>query len=175
VRVKVISVTLPGPPRTKKTSNRILRFGRNKEHVRVAPSEAYEEWLAAALVYGPAIRRQLAADGVTLPLQGSLEVSAIFYLDRNSGADLTGLMQAIGDALQSPMYTCQRCRKRRYQRECCGIVKLTRKGLGIIVDDAQIDSWDGTRRELDRANPRVEMQIALLDAQANLFTEGDSE
>jgi hypothetical protein len=171
--VKVISLTLPGSPRTKKTSNRILRFGRNKEHVRVAPSEAYEEWLAAVLKFGPAIHHQLSQSGVSLPLRGALEVSAIFYRDRASASDLTGLMQAVGDALQAPMYTCQRCRKRSYWRECCGALKLTRKGLGIILDDAQIESWDGTRRELDRDNPRIEVQIALLDGpQMSLLEEG---
>ena len=37
-----------------------------------------------------------------------------------------------------------------------------RWSAGIIADDRQIEDWDGSRRLIDAANPRVEIYITLV-------------
>lgn len=144
-----LHLILPGIPRTKKTHQRIVRFGRRKEFVKVLPSEAYMEWLAALLRYGPQMRAQAVhAAGVAFPIRGPVEINAQIYRDADRG-DLCGFLQAIGDALQAP--------------------GETRQGLGIIQDDKQILSWDGSRLRVDNANPRIELD--LLPLQAGMFDQ----
>ena len=59
-----------------------------------------------------------------------VEVSATFYF-KGPEPDLSGCMESLGDA-------------------CEGILWL---------DDKQIVSWDGSRKERDRKNPRVEFSF----------------
>lgn len=125
---KVITLCIPGAPRTKKTSNRV--FGG-----RVHPSAAYVEWLRGVVTYRPLIHAELLHCGVTLPIPGPVHVRATVYRAQRSG-DATGFYQAIGDAIQEK-----------------------RGGIGIICDDAQIVHWDGSRLEVDKINPRVELEI----------------
>lgn len=146
-----VRLTLPVAPVTKKNHGNIVRFGRNKEHVRVMPSEQYQAFFRQVMSLKPRILRELG--GVTLPITAPVQVSAQFYRERNIG-DLNGFMQALGDVLQSPVIRDG---------------KLARDGLGIIKDDSQIDSWDGTRRRKDAANPRIEIEIRVLgEAQERL-------
>jgi len=60
-----------------------------------------------------------------------MHVKALFYRGANRG-DLTGFKQAVGDALERS---------------------------GTIVNDSIIESWDGSRKLIDRKNPRVEITI----------------
>lgn len=153
----IISITIPGAPRTKKTSQRIVRFGKNREHIRVLPSEEYEAWFARTLLYKGRIRRELRE--APLPLSGPIHVQAVFYRERAAG-DLTGFMQAIADALQVE----------KFRRNKKGQLVKVRDGLGIIQDDSQIVNWDGTRAEKDPERPRIEVTIAPLGAeQEGLF------
>mgnify|MGYP000724000870 CR=1 FL=1 len=147
---KMIRVTLPGKPRTKKTSNRIVRFGRNKEHIKVMPSEAYEEWLDEVLSLAPIIRSQLKQAGANLPIANEVSVAAIVYRDRNQG-DLIGFLNAIADAIQAPQFNDRN--------------KCIRKGLGLIEDDRQIVCWDGSRMLVDAQRPRVELEIEIIGAE----------
>lgn len=78
-----------GPPRTKKTSNRIVRAGRRRY---VLPSAPHQRWFCAALP-------QLKAQWRRLPLAVPVGVRAIFYRDRAVG-DLCNYMQALADALE---------------------------------------------------------------------------
>ena len=147
-----MTFTIFGPCRTKKTSSQIVHIG--KFH-KLLPSRPYLEWFALAMQQAPRIRRELAARGAHLPLAGLVEVSAVFYRQTCVG-DLCGFLQALGDYLQEP---------RR---------KPKRNGAGIIKDDAQIDSWDGSRRAKDAANPRIEVTIRVLGpGQAELFEEDE--
>jgi len=149
-----MTVTIIGAPRTKKTSSRVVKCGK---FTRVLPSLAYLEWFHLAMQQAPRIRRELAAQGATLPLAGAVEVSAVFYRERAQG-DLCGFLQALGDLLQEPRH------------------KPKRNGAGIIRDDAQIDSWDGSRRAKDAARPRIEVTITPLGlGQAEMFGEGDDD
>jgi hypothetical protein len=129
-----------GAPRTKKTSQRIVRIGK---HAKILPSKAHEEWFAIAMSQGATIRRQLKAAGVLLPITGQVAVKATFYRDALRG-DATGYYQALADALQMP--------------------HGKRGGLGIVVDDKQIAHWDGSRLDKDKGNPRIEVEITALAA-----------
>jgi hypothetical protein len=139
----VINVTLPSAPRTKKTSNRIVRFGRNREHVKIMPSEAYIEWEAGILLLKGRIRSGLR--GVPLPIDAPVEIEARIFREKRTG-DLAGYLQAIGDVIQA---------------EVIRDAKLVRRGLGIIRDDSLIHRWDASL-DLDPANPRIELRISTL-------------
>jgi hypothetical protein len=147
-----VTFTIFGPCRTKKTSSQIVHIG--KFH-KLLPSKQYLEWFHLALQQAPRIRRELAAQGAQLPLAGLVEVSAVFYRQTCVG-DLCGFLQALGDYLQAPR------------------LKPKRNGAGIIKDDAQIDSWDGSRRAKDADNPRIEVTIrGLGPGQAEMFEEDE--
>ena len=133
--------TILGAPRTKKTSQRIVHVG---AFVKVLPSKQYQEWFKNSMRQAPLIRRSLEEQGGSLPLTGEVRVQAIFYRDAVRG-DLLGYAQGLADYLQEPALS--RTGKPR------------RKGAGVILDDAQIVSWDGTRALVDRANPRIEVEI----------------
>lgn len=79
-----------GAVRTKKTSNRVLRFGRFNK---VVPSA---EWCAYRDLAVPQLRAQW---GARTPLARDVRVTAIFYRDRRVG-DLVGYMQSIADVLE---------------------------------------------------------------------------
>jgi hypothetical protein len=146
-----LSLTIPSAPRTKKTSQRIVQIkGKNgsRGFTKILPSEAHEAWFKLAMTYAAAIRGQLARAGVSLPLAGPVEVSATFYRDRDSG-DLLGYEQALADWLQEPKVNEQG--------------KTVRKGAGIIRDDVQIKSWDGSRLAKDSVRPRIELEIREIE------------
>jgi len=164
---KVITVTLPGAPRTKKTSNRVVMLGKgDNRHPVVLPSEAFEGWLKTLLTFRAMIQRQIRDTGVQIPVEYPVQIFARVFRDRDAG-DFTGYAQAIGDAIQDSSWHCEGCNKNvldsrlPQHREVCKVAKLSarRKGLGLILDDAQIDNWDGTRLLIDRDNPRVELEI----------------
>lgn len=67
-----------------------------------------------------------------------VSVRALIYRVRRSG-DLDNFLSATGDALQR---------------------------AGVIKNDSQIESWDGSRKLIDRKNPRVELTLTeMSDAQ----------
>lgn len=156
-----LKITLPGPPRTKKTHNRIVKFtgrdkkGNQREFLSVRPSEAYEDWLKNILTNTIPIKRQLLDYGrsqglVKLPILNDVSVACHIYRDKNGG-DLLGYLNAVADAIQEPRYTWSN-----------GKQKKTRDGLGIIDDDVQIVAWDGSQMLLDRDRPRVELSITII-------------
>lgn len=129
-----LTIVIPGPPRTKKTSNQIITrvdaLGRNRP--RVIPSQAFLTWQDAAMW----TLRSHQARG-TWPLSGPLSIRAYFYLDVNditaaSAGDPTGYYQALADCLEK---------------------------AGVVQNDFQIRNWDGSRVWLDRRHPRVELTI----------------
>lgn len=87
---------------------------------------------APAASWGPQAVNQLVAQKRGMcAIAGPLHVRALIYRDRNTG-DLDNYQHAVGDALQK---------------------------AGVILNDRNIESWDGTRKLIDRANPRVEITI----------------
>ena len=87
--VAALRLVIVGPPRTKKTSNRILRFGRFNK---VVPSAPFVAWQDSAVIQ---LRNQYRAAPITAPVA----VRAIFYRDANRG-DLIGYMTALADVLE---------------------------------------------------------------------------
>lgn len=137
---------ISGPPRTKKAHNRIVRFGKAKEFIKVMPSEAYFEWHKLAMQQSGLICSQLRRAGFRLPITEPVRVKALFYREARTG-DLTGYLQALGDWLQD-------------SRQRNG--KTVRVGAGIIRDDSQIESWDGSRRMHDKLRPRIEVTVEII-------------
>jgi len=43
-------------------------------------------------------------------------------------------------------------------RDSCN-VHAVRVGAGIIRDDVLVESWDGSRKKIDRTNPRIEVRL----------------
>jgi hypothetical protein len=110
------------------------------------PSEQYLEWHRLAMQQAPFICVQLVRAGFRLPISESVRVKALFYRETRVG-DLTGYAQALGDWLQESK-----------QRKG----KTVRVGAGIIRDDSQIESWDGSRRMHDKMRPRIEVTVEII-------------
>lgn len=145
-----------GQARTKKNSPRVITIptkGARRCHAcghmpgfpKVLPSEAYETWEQSALRECLVIMPALRARGIELPITAPISVEALIYLEpradgqmRMDVGDVSGFIDAIGDMLQA---------------------------CGIIANDRQIEHWDGTRRLLDRDNPRVEIYIETLGSE----------
>lgn len=147
--IEIPGFVIYGPPRTKKNHGRIFQIpkagsrpcrccGHRPSFPKVMPSEQYEEWENEALHQMIAIRPKLERRGVRLPIAGLLSIEALIYRDVAAG-DHSGFTQAIGDMLQKAR---------------------------VIIDDAQIEDWDGTRRLKDRENPRVEIYIYVVQPRA---------
>lgn len=166
---KVISIILPGAPRTKKTSNNAFVSKSGKPIV--LPSEEFEAWLKYVLSFRPIIQQQLREMGVDLPVRYRVGIEARIYRKQDSG-DATGFYQAIGDAIQEATFQCQQCRKvvyacsaKEHSSVCPGALKRKRAGLGIVLDDKLIEHWDRSRRLIDRENPRVELDITPFEGE----------
>lgn len=133
-----MKLTILGPPRTKKNHGRRIKRG---NRVYSVPSEAAVAWETSAIRQLIEQRRAQGPSGmyvlgpyVQLPLASPVSVSALVYRDANRG-DLVGYLQAIGDALE--------------------------RG-GVIGNDIQIKSWDGSRLLIDREHPRVEIELEAM-------------
>jgi hypothetical protein len=136
----VLRIVVSGKPQTKKTG---LTAGQPRR--RVQRSKEQENWFLNVMSRRAEILAQ--AKHVTLPIYGRIHVRAHIYTDYRF-ADLAGYMQAVGHMLQGRKFTPGG--------------RLVRDGLGILVNDRQIDSWDGTRVFIDRYHPRLEMEIIEL-------------
>jgi len=136
---------IDGAPRTKKNSGRIVTIpaGRRCRFCGVArgfskllPSEAHEEWYKSAITQAFVIKALLAGRGVELPISGAVSVECLVYCENRNIGDVAGYYQAVGDFLQS---------------------------AGIIVNDSQIEDWDGSRRAVDKHRPRIEIYITVVN------------
>lgn len=172
----VISFELPVQPRTKKTSNRIVRLGKNRAKLslhysdgdvggscpkcraavfvsieeaarKVMPSDEYEQFALECMWFRGSLRQAI---DFPLPITGPVAVKATFYRAGNYG-DLLGYEQALADVMQAEAWTKAKPGKAPKKR---------RDGLGLIVDDKQIRSWDGSRLMI--GVPHIEVEIAIL-------------
>jgi len=91
----LVAFTIPGAPRTKKTSNRIVRAGK---FTKVLPSKAHEAWFDA--VFLETKTRARRATKVDLPINHPVNVRALFYREALTG-DATGYYQALADLLEA--------------------------------------------------------------------------
>ena len=86
-------IVLDGAPRTKKTSNRIIRAGNRR---RILPSKAHERWFGAVF---PKLAQVAGLLAPRLPLRVPVNVAATFYRDAERG-DAVGYYQALADLLE---------------------------------------------------------------------------
>lgn len=123
----MITIVIPGAPRTKKNHGRIVRGkGKGKKgRPRLLPSVPWCAWRDAVL---RVLRPEIAKEP-TLPVRGPVSCRALFYRDRAQG-DPVGFYQGLADLLEE---------------------------LGVVEDDVLIRDWDGTRLLVDRQHPRTEV------------------
>ena len=135
-----LRLVIPSAPRTKKTSNRVVRVGTRgrcpvcKQQIGgrplVLPSEAWEAWRDANLPW----LRQAAAKIGACPLRVPVNCAAIFFRDAARG-DAVGYYQGLADLLQE---------------------------AGVVIDDRWIETWDGSRIQVDHDRPRTEVTLTWL-------------
>ncbi len=102
-------------------------------HPILLPSAAYKKWEKAATASMILCCSEMRQQGL-MGITDYCNVEAKIFRDRNVG-DANGFTQAIGDWLEH---------------------------AGILANDKQIESWNGTDRLKDKALPRVEMCITYL-------------
>lgn len=92
----VLTLTLPGPPRTKKTSNRLVKAGARH---RVLPSKAWETWRDAC--YAHTLQRLVRSRRIESQhaIAYPVNVAAVFYRDAARG-DAVGYYQGLADVLE---------------------------------------------------------------------------
>lgn len=140
---------LTGSVRSKKTSQKIILIpskgakrcracGHMPGFPKIIPSDAHATWHASAMQQCLTIKATLRTRGVALPIAGLVSIRALFYRDANRG-DATGLYESLADLLQDAQ---------------------------ILANDSQIEDWDGSRRLIDRLNPRVEVYITIVRSTA---------
>jgi hypothetical protein len=122
-----------GAPRTKKNSSRVVRAG---GFTKVLPSKAFTLWHKEASSYALLIKTLLREQGADLPITERVNVAAVFFCDRyGKAADAVGLYQAIADWMED---------------------------VGILENDRQIITWNGSRVDSDKVNPRTEVSIEVI-------------
>jgi hypothetical protein len=144
----------------------------------VQPSEAYHRWFEEQYVLRKTVTNALERAGVKLPILAPVNLQAIVYRDAERG-DLLGYLQAIADAIQCDIWKCGVCKKKTAVLGKCphcnaavAFMTHSRKGLGIIGDDAQIVSLDGSELRKDADRPRIEITLTTTKAaQGGLFEE----
>jgi Holliday junction resolvase RusA-like endonuclease len=121
----VYSFKILGAPRTK---NKATPVRTKSGKLAFLPGKQYLKWLKCAQQQIPLIRVE---SGIIAPLSQPVEVTAVFYRDRNVG-DQDNYQKGLGDFLQK---------------------------AGIIKNDKLIH-WTGlTRLDKDTERPRIEVKI----------------
>lgn len=85
-----MKLVIPGPPRTKKNSQRIC-INRKTRRRFVKPSEAYESYLGDAGVFIPEIERK----AISTPVN----VKCVYFMQTRRKVDLVNLLEATLDVL----------------------------------------------------------------------------
>lgn len=128
-----------GKARSLKTSKRAFSIG---GVARIVNSSASRKWQqhAAALLW--AQWRSVFREPI--PLHVPVNAKIVTYLPTRAKVDASNLYQAIEDVLQAHTERC---------KEKCQI------HAGILTNDSQIESHDGSRRRYDPEDPRVEITL----------------
>lgn len=116
-----------------RTKKNSPRIIKGRRHPILLPSAAYKRWESAATKSMILCLLELRQRRL-MDITDYVYVNAKIYRDRNVG-DVTGFTQAIGDWLEH---------------------------AGILANDKQIDSWDGTERLKDAECPRVEITLTYV-------------
>lgn len=135
-------LTVPGRPVVLKNSKQIfVRPG--AKFPTVTMSKAAKQWMTVAAA---CLREQwYGVFSVPFPADVRVNASIVSYMpDNRSKPDASNLYEAPQDALKSCAKSCKaRCRIHS----------------GVLVDDYQIQSHNGSDRLLDRKNPRTEILL----------------
>ena len=130
-----MKLIISNAPRTKKNHGYVasLRDGRSFH----MPSKAWTHWCKTAGIMCIGLDAlgcewMYGHDGQPVYPDEVLNCAAVFYRDARRG-DLVGYMNGLADLLEH---------------------------RHIVTNDNQICGWDGTRMELDRANPRTEIELS---------------
>lgn len=99
------------------------------------PSEAYCTWESRARLSLPAVRRGFEEAGISLPITEPVNCNIQVYLEVFNG-DPVGFYQGWADWMQK---------------------------VGIIRNDVQVRSWDGSWLHKDAERPRIECQLAVVE------------
>ncbi len=131
-------LTILGPPRTKKNHQRIIRVKGRPVIMQAKTSEGWEKSAVAQLQIQWNHRSPMVIRGDheeskkrPVPRDGPLSLRALVYRDRKVG-DLGNYLAAVCDALER---------------------------AGVVENDRLIQSFDGSRLLVDKARPRVEIEI----------------
>jgi len=118
-----------------RTKKNSLRRIRRGRRTFTVPSAAHEAWAASAI---PQLRAQRPKGmGGGLPVfMGDVTLRALVYRERSGTADLLNYLAAVSDALEA---------------------------AGVLADDKLVASVDGSRLLLDRARPRVEVELTVFE------------
>ena len=160
---KMIRLTLPGEPVTKKNSPRIApikinRGGKETKVFRIQPSKQYERCAKEMLTYAPLFQAQLAGK-LPLPLANPFNLGIHVYLANAREGDLIGYQESVLDILQATVWREKECEEFgiKLKKQVC-----VRRGLGIYFDDKQNVSTDGCRiMGVDRERPRIEVTLTF--------------
>ncbi len=147
--VEIPGFVILGAVRSKKTSQEIITIPHKGSHKcrccgnmpgfkKIIPSKAHGIWHKWAGEQCLGIKAVLRARGVVLPIVSLVSIEAHFFQDANR-SDATGLYESLADLLQD---------------------------VGIIQNDKLIEDWDGSRRLVDKARPRVEVYISVVAERA---------
>lgn len=131
--VREINLIVPGAPRTKKTHSRIFRAGRGNSG-RIRVMPS-KVWTEWCERSVHELAEQKRKMRESFPLLADFNCTALFYRDARRG-DAVGFYQGLADLLERS---------------------------GIVADDVQIVSWDGSRLLKDAENPRVELTLTPVD------------
>lgn len=143
--MKHVTFTILGAPRTKKNSQIIAHLGKK------CPTCKRGKY-ARPLPSKPYQRWEKDAVlmqkgrvvAPTAAIRIPVQVCARFFRDARRG-DLLGYEDALADYLEK---------------------------RGVVADDVLIQSWDGSRLDVDRVNPRIELTITPLeDPNGSLFDQ----
>lgn len=120
-----------------RTKKNHMRIVRGKAgKPRLIQAASHDAWSEAAVLQ---LRTQgrpiISAIGAII---GPVNMRALVYRDRAGRADLLNYLAAISDALEA---------------------------AGIVADDSLVAGVDGSRLLVDRANPRVEVELSPLTAE----------
>lgn len=123
---------IEGPPRTAKNHQQIRRTRRGVPFI--TKGDVARTWQDEAVRQLQQQFRAPVTRRLNPPETGRMNLRALIYRDRRTG-DTVNYLQAICDALQA---------------------------AGVVADDKQIETFDGSRPLVDRRCPRVEIELTTL-------------
>lgn len=112
-----------------------MRLVKHRGRIIPIPSKAWMKWASEALIRTGAIETQLRLNA-TETIRVPVNCRALFYCDTARSVDIVNLMEGLADLLEK---------------------------RGVIENDRQIIQWDGTRKFIDRENPRVEVVLEAVE------------